>query len=430
MKKKITVIILSIILSISIQSAISKPLNKDIKQLNKGDMEKKIEELLEKVNESILYNYIQKFESFGYKKAGSENADKCANYIYDEFESYGLDVYMDSWRYLRCRDKNVLAIKNGTDPSSDAVFLITAHYDTIGESPGANDDGSGIAAMLTIANLTQQYNFNHTIRFIALSGEEAGTYGSHYDAKKSYINDENIIAVFNIDSIGYADSKEDGKLLQNFRRDSSQWIADFTQEISNKYNLDLKLICPGQYPADHESYYDYGFQGIQIIQPEPEKATWFHTPEDTIDKINFTYLIKVTKLTLATIYEIADNPIDIQIRIIAPYEGRIYIRNIPILKLPGFNLFQTRLRGITYIWGKSKMEVEIKTNEEINSVYFKVDGYVGHFCNEPPYEYIIGKGLVDFFSLKHHHIITVVVTTDTGKIAFDEMDVYMCRTIL
>ena len=277
MKRKIILLIIVLLLFIPIQSTLGIKTKTIPKQTFKSGIEEDIIEMLEKIDESLLYDYVEDFESFGFKKVGSENADKCAHYIYDEFVKYGLDAHMDPWEFVRHKDKNVVAIKEGSDTTSDAVFVISAHYDTIGGSPGANDDGSGIATMLAIANLTQQYDFAHTIRFIAVSGEEVGTFGSFYDAKEAYKRDENIIALLDVDQVGFANSTEDGKILQVFSRESSNWILDFSQNISYKYNLDLELLHTGAYPADHESYNDYGFHAICFIESRPDLSRfWCH----------------------------------------------------------------------------------------------------------------------------------------------------------
>jgi len=325
---------------------------------------------------------------------------------------------------------NVIAVHNGTAPNSDAVILVSAHYDTIGNSPGANDDGSGIAAMLTIANITSNLNFNHTLRFIAVSGEEVGTYGSFADAKKAYCNKENIIAVLNIDMIGYANSSDE-HIVQFFSPCRSEWIVDLARDMSEKHQNYFKIIPQHSmhYPADHESYYDLGYDGVQIVQCKPEDAHWFHTPEDTIDKITYTYLINVTKLVLSIACELAEKPIDVQVQITRPKEAYYYFLDYPLLKLPGFNLYRTRLRAMTYLHGRTTVKLNITTNEKINSVYFGIDGYVRHVVKEPPYEWKIGTEIYKFFQLKGAHRITVCVTTETGKTANDEMDVFIIRRI-
>ena len=396
--------------------------------------------MINQVDENKIKGYLEDFVSFGYKKTGSENCKMAAEYIYDKFQEFGLYTYFDNWKYprynLRHRvllfDRNVVAIHNGSDPSSDAVIIVCAHYDTIGGSPGANDDGSGIVAMLSIAEIVSQYGFNHTIRFVAFSGEELGTFGSFYDAKQAYKRNENIIAVINIDGIGFANTSDDGKILQVFCQARSKWMVDYTNDIAEKYDdyFNIKVQYALQWPADQESYNDYGYDAAQFIHARMELYHWLHSPDDTIDKINFTYLAKVTKLLLANCAELAHNPIDIQIRIITPYEGRVYLLGLPIFRTPCFNLGLTRIRALTYLIGKTKARVNITTNEEINTVYFGIDGYWIHICSEPPYEWRIGKKMYVLpFRLKGFHRLTVCVTTNKGNTAYDEMDIFIVKLL-
>lgn len=389
-----------------------------------------IEDLLNRVDESILSYYLEKFVSFGFKMTGSENADRAARWIREEFVNIGLTTYFDEWKFPQYKDKNVIGIHYGKDPTSDAVIVISAHYDTIGDSPGAVDDGSGIATMLTIANITRRIDFNHTIRFIAVSGEEVGTFGSFADAKKAYEKNENIIAVLNIDMIGHAE-KSDEHIIQIFSPYRSEWIVDFAREIAQKHTSNFQIINQHtmHYPADHECYNDFGYDGIQFVQPKPEDAHYFHSPEDTLDKITYPYLVNVTKLILSIAYELADKPIDVQVQIIRPKEGYIYFLDRPILKLPCYNLVMSRLRAITYLFGRTTVELEITTDEEINSVYFGIDGYIRHGVKEPPYEWKMGTEMLKFFRLIGFHRITVCVTTNTGKIAQDEMDIFIVKLI-
>jgi len=395
---------------------------------NSKNISSDIIKMLNDVNESILKYYQEKFVSFGFKKTGSENARRVAEWIKDEFEILGLYTYFDEWKFPKYKDRNVIAFHNGTDSNSDAVILISAHFDTIHESPGANDDGSGIAAMLAIANITKNVDFNHTIRFIAVSGEEVGTYGSFADAKKAYNTRENIVAMLNIDMIGYA-SESDEHIVQMFCPYRSEWIVDLTKETAEKYTSNFQIIPQHtmHYPADHESYNDFGYDGVHFVQCKPEDATWFHSPEDTLDRITYNYFINVTKLILAVAYELANRPIDIQVQITRPKEGYIYVLNLPMKKLPGYNFYFTRIRAITYLFGKTTVELNITTDEKINSVYFGIDGYIRHVVKESPYEWKIGTEIYKYFRLKGFHRITVCATTNTGKIATDEMDIFILK---
>lgn len=431
MKKIIVIGIIYIFLTpIGSVTGINQNITKDKEIYYTNNIQQDITNLLNDVNESIISYYLEKFVSFGFKKTGSENASRTADWIKNEFKNIGLYTYFDEWKFPKYKDKNVIAVHNGTDSDSDAVILISAHYDTIGKSHGANDDGSGIAAMLTIANITINLNFNHSIRFIAVSGEEVGTYGSFYDARKSYLRGENIIAVLNIDMIGYA-NQSDEHIVQIFTQSRSEWIVELAEEMSEKYQNYFNIIPQHSmhYPADYESYYDLGFDGVQITQCKPEDAHWFHTPNDTLDKITYNYLANVTKLVLTMTCELAFKPIDVQVKITRPKEAYIYIFDFLLIRLPCYNLYTTRLRAITYLYGKTTVKLNITTDEEINSVYFGIDGYIIHIVKKPPYEWKIGTGLYGFFNLKGFHRITVCVTTNTGKTAQDEMDVYIVKML-
>jgi hypothetical protein len=386
-------------------------------------------DIINLIDESMIRYYLQNLLETGKRYTGSVNCSRAATYIYNEFKKLGLYVFEDKWSYPKYSCQNIVAMHNGTDPLNNQVIVVCAHYDTTKTSPGANDDGSGIAAMMAIANICSNYCFNKTIRFVALSGEEVGTYGSHYDAKKAYEQDENIIAVLNIDTIGYADNSNDGKIINILTEERSRWLTTFSEEIAKKYENYIDLIVqPIQsFPADHHSYIDYGYDGVMFLQSNYLKYSWMHTPEDTIDKINFTYFLKATKLLLAITNELELKQFDVQVRIVTPYEDNIYLFDKPIFKLPGLNFYRLGNQGLTYIFGKAIVRVNISTKEKINCVYFGIDNYFWHICEKPPYEWEIERTLMSFFPLFGKHILSVCVCTNTGKMAFDEMDILIFK---
>jgi hypothetical protein len=403
-----------------------------------------IVDLLNQINEDLLKKYLTELVNIGPRPTGSENCDIAAQYIYNKFEkmSNSLDVEYLEWKersrafkpiphYRRLEGRNVIATLNGTDKKSNAIFIICAHYDTTENSPGANDDGSGVASMLAIASIFSQYSFNHTIRFIAFSGEEVGTCGSHAYAKKAYAAGENIRGVLNLETFGYTSAG--GKELFILKTARTEWISQFSQEITDKYYqyINLNLISIGNRPCDHQAFLDYGYDAVQYVQLNRDDYP-IHTPEDSLDKINYSYLVNVTRLIFAITAELANNPIDLQIRIIKPYENYFYLINIPIIKLPGVNFFDTEFRGMTYIYGKTIVKVNITSKSEIKSVFFCIDDiseYSGE-CKEPSYEWEIErtKGWRKY-PLKGKHTIGVYVWTIDGKVAYDEMDIFVLKKI-
>src|SRR3569833_205315 len=105
---------------------------------------------------------------------------------------------------------NVVATLKGSDPDDNRIFLISGHLDSrrsnvmdkTGDAPGANDDGSGSAAVMECARIMSKHNFPATIIFITVSGEEQGLYGAYHMADKLKKGNANLEAVLNNDIAG------------------------------------------------------------------------------------------------------------------------------------------------------------------------------------------------------------------------------------
>ena len=112
--------------------------------------------------------------------------------------------------------KNVIATLRGTAPNDDRIIIMSAHLDSRAATdndsksfaPGANDDGSGIAAILELIRIMSTRRFSATVVFMAVSGEEHGLYGAKHMAAKAKLEKWNIIAMLNNDMIGNSGSSE------------------------------------------------------------------------------------------------------------------------------------------------------------------------------------------------------------------------------
>jgi hypothetical protein len=385
-----------------------------------------IKELINQVNESRLNYFYENLLSFGVRYTGTPNCSKAGDWIYDEFEKMGLDVEFHNWNYDIYESRNIIATIPGSDQNSNAIFILCAHYDTFHDSPGANDDGSGIVAIMTIAEILSNYSFNHSIRFIAFSGEEVGAYGSYKYALEAYKRGDNIIGVLNLDIIGYAETKEGGKIIRFFHESPSDWIAVYAQEIALKYSniLNISVENLPNYPgADNQAFVDYGYDGVWIAQHDPNRVG--HSPNDTYENINISYQMKTTKIMTAILIELAIKPIKIQVIIKSPLEGMGYINNIPAIEL-GFpdNFFQ-RLRGITVVLGRQMAKAEVICNENIKYVIFSINDAFTLWDSEPPYEWKIqGK----YYPLIGRHKLKVFAYSETGEYDTDEMEIIFFTT--
>jgi hypothetical protein len=307
--------------------------------------------MIQQVNESLLYYYHTHLMAFGPHVTGTETSLKVSQYIYDEFHTMGLPVEFHNWTFDDFTDRNVVATLPGSDISSNAIFIICAHHDSVREGPGADDDGSGVAAVLMTAKILSHYAFNYTIRFITFSGEEVGLYGSYMYARDAYQRGDNIVAVINIDCFGFANTTEGGRTLLFACSDRSKWIGDFVKMVStfyrNQTNMTADAPCPGTTSSDQQSFVDYGFDAVHVFEYD-WRYSLENTQYDTPDRVNWMYLTKAAKLSLAVIAELARTPIELQVIIRKPYEGYFYFFNYPLLPL----IFKDRslgFRGTTVI---------------------------------------------------------------------------------
>jgi aminopeptidase YwaD len=257
------------------------------------------------VNESHLRSSVQSIQGFGPHPTGSPALDAVGDFLFSEFTALNISVKYDPWHEKQNSGKNIVATIPGVR-SAAATVLICAHYDSLAISPGAEDDGSGVAAVLMIADIMHHYSFNTTVKFILFSGEEQGLLGSRSYAKNASDANENIIGVLALDKIGYAITSEEGNSLKHHANPASAWMANISRSVACRYpnEIELTVLCLPQDPeSDHLSFVEQGYAGSDFVRNATNP--FYHTSEDIADHMNFSYLTKVCKLALGTIATIA-----------------------------------------------------------------------------------------------------------------------------
>jgi hypothetical protein len=255
--------------------------------------------------------------------------DNAADYIFNKFASYGFaDVEYDPFIHEveeqgHYRMRNVVATLPGRGPGSDKVYIVCSHYDSIAglqagwmwdwknlPAPGADDNASGTAAVLEAARILSGYEFNSTIKFIAFSGEELGMFGSKHYAMSAAALGNRIVGVINLDMIAYDPDELDVDVVAN---EDSQWLANAIYNTGENYNIDLainRIVDPEMVLSDHSPFWKSGYNAVLMIEDSDKHSDEFspvnHTPDDTIDKLNFELALKTTRLAVATVAQLAD----------------------------------------------------------------------------------------------------------------------------
>ncbi len=191
---------------------------------------------------------------------------------------------------------------------SNKTVVITAHYDHLGEInnqifPGADDNASGIAALLELAQkFSQAKDLFYNILFLATSAEEAGLLGSEYHVNKASFESDKILCNLNIDMISRKDNKHfNNKYLYCIGSDQSEYLHKMMIRADNAYDkceFDFSLNNSkdpfGIFTrSDNYSFYKKGIPSIFFFTG---LHTDYHKSTDTANKINFKRLEYRVKL--------------------------------------------------------------------------------------------------------------------------------------
>ena len=224
------------------------------------------------------------------------------------------------------RQYNIVGAISGTEVNAGTI-IVGAHYDSIGTprdsdtvfAPGANDNGSGVAAVLEMARIMSASQYKATVMFVFFSAEEFVRQGSISFARWIQESDIGLIGMINLDTIGnvhdFIGNREAGYLrvysagpndISNSRR-----LARETNFLGHNFNLDMGLrvmdsIDRDNRYGDHESFSVLGYPAIRFINAFEEKRN--ADPTDTIEFIEPDYLRRSTQATLAVVTALADGP--------------------------------------------------------------------------------------------------------------------------
>ena len=334
-----------------------------------------IAEMVSNISKDSLESYISKMVSFGTRHTLSSqtNAKRgigaARNYVLGKFKEFEkssggrLTSFIDTTTILADGRRvnrniilgNVMAVLKGSDDNDKRVFIISGHLDSrnsnimdsTGEAPGANDDASGVAAVMEAARVMSKKAFSATVIFVAVSGEEQGLLGANYLAAKAKTENWEIGALLNNDIVGSNNSNEtniinntqvrvfsegtpataDEKTAQRIRslglenESASRQLARYVKEIGERYVDQLEVVLvyrPDRFlrGGDHTPFLKNGFTAVRITEMNEnyerqhqdlrtEKGVEYG---DYLKHIDFDYLKKNTSVNVAVLANMAMAP--------------------------------------------------------------------------------------------------------------------------
>ncbi len=216
---------------------------------------------------------------------------------------------------------------------SSGVLLVTAHFDAIARrsypgdwdnawvhsvAPGADDNATGVAAVLEAARLLSPLDLPFDLEFVLFSGEELGRLGSiHYVSLCDAGCADDHLGVINADMIGYSGNGTGASVMSDFR---SGWLAEMIMDHAARVDpgLEIDLIKPGPSNWDHASFWEREegrLPAITLAEPLGPTGSitypYYHTVEDTIGYVDFEQTRRVASLINGFIASFSGAPAEI-----------------------------------------------------------------------------------------------------------------------
>ena len=311
--------------------------------------------LMNAVSQQNLLAYVQTLESFRTRHTFSETQrddigiGAARRWIHDEFLRVNAgalqvtyDDFSNTFNGLTTSQRNVVATLPGIS-DDPGIIILTAHYDsrTIdpvdgeGASPGANDNGSGVALLIELARLMSSRPWNKTIMFVAFAAEEQGTFGSKHFVQDTLLNGRTFDAVLNNDVVGGRPGIPQSirVFAPGFEDSNSRQLARYIELVAGLYlpTFGVELIealdREGRF-SDHREFINAGVAGVRLTE-SVEDTSVQHTGLDRSELLDYNYLRQVAQLNLVTAANLAGSPSTPPLPIITPMAtGRIVYHNL------------------------------------------------------------------------------------------------------
>ena len=247
-----------------------------------------------------------------------KSLNKAADYIKKEFSTYSKNIEEQKFNFEKKEFKNIICVLN---PKNKKRVVIGAHYDVLGEQPGADDNASGVAALIEIGRLLSSQKSKYRIELVAYSLEELDpdvyfkNMGSYFHAKTLKDKKINIEFMICLDTIGYYSDKKNSQMypsdmlkliggdVGNFaaiigRTEESALCLDLQRAMQKKSKTKIKqaafpeLLHQGGF-SDHMNYWKFGYKGLIITDTAFFRNRNIHKNTDTIEKLNFKIISEI-----------------------------------------------------------------------------------------------------------------------------------------
>lgn len=266
---------------------------------------RRVQELVDRIDVQAFQATLEHLASFPTRHSTSNEFSTAASWARDQLEALGYDTQLQPVRVDGGTSQNVVADKVGGGAGRRRLVLVVAHLDSVnslegpdGPAPGADDNGSGSAALVEIARVLSERAFTHDVRLVLFGGEEQGLHGSRqYVAALSRTDRRRIGAVFNMDMVAGRNTAEPTVLIEG--SSLSRSLIKATARAAGAYTGLSVQTSLKPFNSDHVSFLDAGIPAVLTIEGADSANPWVHTPDDDLTHVDYGLAAQIMRMNAA-----------------------------------------------------------------------------------------------------------------------------------
>jgi Zn-dependent M28 family amino/carboxypeptidase len=244
--------------------------------------------------------------------------ERAAQYITTQLTAVGYTPRRQTFELAKLPLSNVEAVHEGTTRAGE-ILVVGAHYDSVAGCPGANDNASGVAAVLELAQRFSAERQPRTIHFVAFVNEEPPFFQTAHMGSVVYANaakarGDRVVGMLSLETMGYYSNDKGSQRYPAPMAGLYPDVGNFIGFVANVGSARLLMrarrafkrgtsfplqsaavpaAIPGVGWSDHWAFWQAGYAAIMVTDTAPFRYPWYHTPHDTPDKIDFDRLAHV-----------------------------------------------------------------------------------------------------------------------------------------
>ena len=259
------------------------------------------------ITDDAIKSTIYDLAAFGTRYARNPKALEAAAYLEKRLREIGLQTTYDTFQDDAVEMRNVVGVMPSRKGNSSQIIILGAHYDSTsseapdGPAPGADDNASGVAAVLAAAEALNKDELNSEIRVVFFTAEEMGCKGSKHYVKETLAAEKRPVVALIADYIGEDTGRADSTMILHNRHSAALMRKIISVAKEEPLELKVSALPSDYYPTygDYRAFWDAKYQAVMFVREyhfDSDSTNIMHTPNDLPERINIGQVTKVSKL--------------------------------------------------------------------------------------------------------------------------------------